>query len=63
MPNSICLTPALDNTTLDTDEQWERIVDALTRRGFLGAGLGVAAATLLAACSSDENGSAPSGLV
>lgn len=63
VPNSICLTPALDNTTLDTDEQWERIVDALTRRGFLGAGLGVVAATLLAACSSDENGSAPSGLV
>lgn len=54
--HSICLDPAPDSTALDTDEQWSLIVDVLTRRGFLGAGLGVAAATLLAACSSDENG-------
>ncbi|MER2225056.1 MAG: ABC transporter substrate-binding protein, partial [Rhodococcus sp. (in: high G+C Gram-positive bacteria)] len=61
--HSICLDPAPDSTALDTDEQWSLIVDALTRRGFLGAGLGVAAATLLAACSSDENGVESGGFV
>ena len=64
VPNSICLVPALDNTALDTDEQWRRIVDALTRRGFLGAGLGCRGPRhCWQRAAADENGSAPSGLV
>lgn len=45
---------------LAIDEEFRRIVDELTRRGFLTGGLAAATALGLAACSTDSSGSSPS---
>lgn len=50
---------------IDLDTEFARIVDELTRRGFLAGGLGTAALATLAACGSsggaDTSSAAPSG--
>jgi len=43
-------------TTGDYDAEFARIVDELTRRGFLAGGVGVAALAGLAACGSNSSG-------
>lgn len=57
------LPPLLDRPAIDTE--FARIVDELTRRGFLAGGLGTAALAALAACGSsdpaDGSSSGPAG--
>lgn len=56
------MTLLLDAPGIDTDAEFLRIVDELTRRGFLAGGIGAAAALGLAACTADGSSApAPSG--
>lgn len=46
----------LDRPGVDLDAEFARIVDELTRRGFLAGGLGAAAVLGLSACGTDSSG-------
>jgi len=50
------MTPLIAPARPDTDTEFARIVDELTRRGFLAGGLGGAALLGLAACGSSGSG-------